>query len=118
MNGTYYRIQYDIEDTQDMAQLIDPEHGQVSFQWTGEDDMRLGVSCCRTLDDLRAYFSNRQWTYCSGTRVLELTGEETGGKDWDADENVVLVWPRRIVRVLTLNEVGMLDCGEPVNNDE
>jgi len=68
-------------------------------------DVRSGVSVCRTLDDLRAYFSSREWT--RNGRVVELEGDESDDEDYDADEpgNPVLIHPTRIVRVMSLRSV-------------
>lgn len=112
----YYRVEYELNERA-RRYLLDPDRKQISTLWCGDDDdERAGVSCCRSLDDLCDYFAGRQWTYCAGTRVIELEGIEADEADWDDDEGAVLIWPARIVRVLSLDEAGLLDCGEPINN--
>jgi hypothetical protein len=61
------------------------------------EDVRRGVSCCRSLDDLRAYFRDRGASLCGDT-LLVLEGELSDDEDHDAADGAVLVLPRRIVR--------------------
>ena len=70
------------------------------------EDVRAGTSCCRTLEDLRAYLSGRSWTR-KGCVVVEIEGREGPEEDWDADEGAVLLVEARIVRVLTLSQAGL-----------
>ena len=70
------------------------------------EDVRQGVSVCRSLNDLRAYFSSRSWTRDRKTVVVALCGELSQDEDWDADEGAVLIHPTEIVRVMSLKEAG------------
>jgi hypothetical protein len=125
---SYYRV----DTREDVEDILAP--GQVSRVWCGDvmvqcsscagegmdmdgdmcaechgagevSDVRSGVSVCRTLDDLRAYFSSREWTRKG--RVVELDGAESDDEDYDADEpgSPVLIHPTRIIRVMSLRSV-------------
>lgn len=61
-----------------------------------DDSTRRGVSCCRSLADLYAYFASRSATL-DDVVVIELEGTLSEDEDWDADEGAVLVYPTRIV---------------------
>jgi hypothetical protein len=77
--GTYYRI--DLKD-KDPDRLLDPEN-QRSDPWSGTVKGRCDK--------------------CGGTGVVQLEGEQSDDRGFDADEGAVLVNPTRIV------EVGALD---------
>jgi hypothetical protein len=69
------------------------------------EDVRRGVSCCRSLAALQSYFASRGASV-DGCAVLELEGEESDEADWDAADGAVLVLPTRVVRVMPLAEAG------------
>jgi hypothetical protein len=62
-----------------------------------------GVSCCRTLGELYAYFRGRD-ADLDGAVVVKLEGEVAEVEDFDAEHGAVLVRPTRIVDVGPLNE--------------
>lgn len=108
MTTTYYRIEWDVSDESALASLCDPGRSQRSTLWAGSGEERKGVSVCASLDDLTSYFSDRAWTWTDRTAVLELVGEEVEDEeDADADEGALLIWPTRIVRILSLADAGL-----------
>lgn len=93
---------YDPEYDDDPDEMICPE-----CSGAGEvEDVRSGVSCCRSLDALRDYFSERDY-YTEGCVVVEMAGELSDDDDWEADCGAVLIHPAQIVRVLTVSECGL-----------
>lgn len=74
---------------------------------TGEiEDIRRGVSCCATVEDLAAYFAGRSATIVAGMVMVEIDGELSDDEDHDAgdDGDPVLVIPSRIVAVTPVPE--------------
>lgn len=67
------------------------------------EDVRRGVSCCRSIDDLREYFSGRGANF-EGDVLIELDGDLSRDEDWDAADGAVLVLPTRIVGVATITK--------------
>jgi hypothetical protein len=63
------------------------------------EDVRRGVSCCRSIDDLRSYFADRG-ADLTGDQLITLDGELSDDDDYDADDGAVLVLPSRIVSVV------------------
>lgn len=61
------------------------------------EDVRRGVSVCASLDDLRAYLAQREWS--RDCVVLELEGELSEDEDHDAAGGALLILPTRIVAV-------------------
>ncbi len=61
-----------------------------------DDSVRAGVSCCRTLRDLYAYFRGRDADLDSQV-VVELEAAEADSEDWDASHGAVLVHPTAIL---------------------
>lgn len=68
------------------------------------EDVRRGVSCCRSLDELRNYFAGRDATIDYDV-VVELEATLSEDDDWDEEDGAVLVYPTRIVRVRPADEV-------------
>lgn len=106
---TYYRVQ---PAHRDPAALVGRHN--VSRLWAGGvdgDEPRAGVSCCATLDDLRAYFCGRVAPgadrdnlieQMDGDVILVIEGDLSDDDDHDAHHSgsPVLVHPTRIVRVV------------------
>lgn len=67
---------------------------------TGEidDSERDGVSVFPDIDSLFRYMKKRD-ADLSDSKIVCVEGEESGDRDFDADEGAVLVRPRRIVDV-------------------
>ena len=61
-----------------------------------DDSERDGVSVFRDEESLYAYMVRRD-ADLSGSMVVELEGEESDDRDFDADEGALLVHPTRIV---------------------
>ena len=68
------------------------------------EDVRHGVSVCRSLDDLRAYFADR-CANLDGCTVIELEGDISADDDHDAAAGALLVIPNRIVRTIPATEI-------------
>lgn len=128
---TYYRVQ---PAHRDPAAMIGRHN--VSRPWTGDDRVecpdchgegcercrfagdvlasRRGVSCCASIDDLRAYFSGRiDAEQMEGDVIVVLEGEESEDRDYDAHHrgSPVLVHPTRIVEIIP-DAIGALGLGE------
>ncbi|HYF25941.1 MAG TPA: hypothetical protein VD931_09405, partial [Baekduia sp.] len=64
------------------------------------DDVRRGVSVCRSIEDLRRYFRSRS-PNLDGDHIVELEGEVSEDEDYDAGRpgDPLLVHPTRIVAI-------------------
>lgn len=101
---TYFRVQ---TADRDPADLIDPDHGQVSFSWYGPESYdRPGVSVCESLDALAYYLANSGIPIGAGEWVVvELDGDKIeGAKPMDAEYGEILVYPTGIVSVRPLDD--------------
>ena len=68
-----------------------------------DDSTRAGVSVFPDLDGLYRYMLKRDADLSDACRVVQLEGEQSEDRDFDADEGAVLVKPTRIL------DVGELD---------
>jgi hypothetical protein len=87
-------------------------HGRVTYvdecpacKGTGHitDSSREGVSVFPDCEGLVRYMGRRD-TELTGSVLLELEGEKSGDRDFDADEGAVLIRPRRIVSTEPVDE--------------
>lgn len=105
---TYYRVQPAHRNPADLV-----GRHNVSRLWFGGvdgDEARPGVSCCRSLADLREYFWSRgrghghdlDLEQMDGDVVVVFEGDESDALDHDHHQpgRPVLVHPTRIVEVL------------------
>lgn len=61
------------------------------------EDVRRGVSCCASLDDLAWYLAEHHAAIEEGDWLLTVEGELSDDDDHDAIDGAVLVLPSRIV---------------------
>ena len=94
---SYYRIQ--IAD-RDVADLLTAE-GQTSTNWSDESDVRTGVSCCESVEELAAYLVTTGISFGEGEwNLVEMTGDFAG---YCADGQPLII-PTAIVSVQSLDD--------------
>lgn len=85
-------------------------HGRV-------EDVRAGVSCCRDIETLAAYFNARHLN-TRGDVLIELQGDESDDEDHDSEAGAVLVHPTRIVSVTPIEESAIWDLLRDDDDDD
>lgn len=85
--------------TYETDEFCEPCRGQGDVE-----DVRRGVSCCRSLEALRNYFAGCE-ANMEGDVVVELEGELSEDEDWDDASGAVLIYPSWIVSVVPAAEV-------------
>jgi hypothetical protein len=67
---------------------------------TGQvEDVRRGVSACRSVEALYEYLSGRYASRLGQSVIVEMEADLAAEDDWDAADGAVLVLPTRIVSV-------------------
>lgn len=98
-NGSGVEYANDLDDD---GQLILTEERCPVCGGEGEiADIRYGVSCCASLDDLRRY-AQEHGMLLDGDTLIELEGELSDDDDHDAADGAILVLPSRIVSTTTI----------------
>ncbi len=97
-----------LRDCQGCADCVDDEWDIREEHWscdgTGQvDDIRYGVSVCRSLEDLAAYYATVGGDLTDAV-VVELDGGLSDDEGHDANLGEVLVLPDRIVSVTPVPE--------------
>ena len=87
-----YRIQ---QPEHGLDLLLDPET-QYSTNWGSEDDVRAGVSACRSIEDLAEYFAQVGICLTPECLLVEMESEWADEDDADAHLGAVLVIPTAI----------------------
>jgi len=105
MTTTWYRIQ---TADRDVTDLLDPEQ-QVSYSWTSDEESRVGVSVCESLESLAAYLASEPGSgipFGAGEWVIvELTADrESYDTPMDAAYGEHLVHPVAITSVAPLDD--------------
>lgn len=74
------------------------------------EDVRRGVSVCRSIEDLTSYFADRG-ANLDGDHVVELEGDESEDEDYDAGSagDPILVHPTRIVAIHPISVLGEVE---------
>jgi hypothetical protein len=88
-----YRIQ---QANHSLALLLDPET-QYSTNWSDPEDVRAGVSACRSIEDLATYFAQTGVALDADCRLVEMECEWADDDDADADLGAILVIPTAIL---------------------
>ena len=100
----YFRIQ---EASRNPIDLIDPDHGQISYSWAGPESYdRPGVSVCGSFEELISYLAQTTIPFGYGEWVIvELDGDEVEDVvPMDAEVGEILVWPTEIISVRPVDD--------------
>ena len=96
----YYRIQ---QANHPLEWLLDPAH-QFSPSWNPGDDVRNGVSVCRSIEALAEYFAQVGIPFDETCMLVEVDGERSEDRDEDAELGALLVYPTEIISATPLPE--------------
>ena len=95
----YYRIQ---QANHPIEWLLDPTH-QFSTSYC-TDDVRNGVSVCRSIEALAEYFAQVGIPFDETCYLVEVDGERSEDRDEDAELGALLVYPTEIISATPLPE--------------
>ena len=111
------------------SQQADPRcescHGEVEFvgecptcKGTGKvvDTTRRGVSVFADPDGLYRYMLRRDGDM-EGSVIVELEGDESDDVDFDADEGALLVFPKKVVRTIDLDQARIRELRSEVEEE-
>ena len=94
---SYFRIQ-----SYDPQALLAPENW-ISLPYSGvEEDVRSGVSVCRSLEDLVKYFAGSGVPL--GDLLVEVDGYASDDTALDADQGEMLIFPTKIISVTPIDD--------------
>lgn len=88
-----YRIQQANHPTE---WLLDPER-QFSTAWGVEDDVRVGISACESVEALAGYLAQVGIPFGLDSRIVEMECGWAEEDDVDAELGAILVIPTRII---------------------
>ena len=100
----YFRLE--AREPEEFCKLLDPEH-QYSCTPDG-DEVRRGISCCDSLQQLKNYNDTMGWITENGY-VVVLYGEESEDEPLDRLMGEVLVYPTKIVGYMSAKDSGIFD---------
>lgn len=103
----FYRVQTAERDVADLLTL----EGQTSTSYNNDEDVRIGVSVCDSLEDLAAYLAQTGIPFDETWVVVELDGYFADDEDEDAHLGARLVLPHTILSVTPTTEqlLGLID---------